>query len=867
MLATLINKLAGKTAEYQTIRNEVSEFKALKAEINKARCIVELNSDGNITHSNENLCRLLGYAEAELLAQHHRVLLTRADSTAAAYDQFWAGLRKGQSQVGTFKLVDKSGKDVWLQGYYAPVCDGPNQSLRKVVAYLTDVTANQKSMLSMEADEQGINVILAVATLSLDATILEMNKNFLNALGYSEAEIIGKPLDMLLLDEDKNNPEYREYWDALKRGEAQSRQIRRIAKDGRHLWFQASFFPVKDNTGKITSIKNFCACITAEKNRAVDFESQLNAINDIQGVVEFDTSGNIIKTNDNFCKIVGYLPSELIGKPHSMMVDATYKNSAEYQAFWRDLKNGISQNGTFKRVSKNGKDIWLSGSYFPIRDIEGKVIKVVKFALDITTETNERLKQEKSTAEAMMIKTTLDSASTNTMMADNDGIIRYMNASTERLMHTSEVEFRKALPNFDANNIVGQNFDVFHKNPAHQRNLLASLTKEYVVEMPIGNLVMRLKATPIFDAQGKRAGTSLEWVDITQERRTSDQIASIIANAAQGVLTERIELNDKSGTTAEICKGVNDLLDSMTELLLNVREASETINTAAQEISSGNSDLSNRTEQQASSLEQTASSMEELASTVKQNAENARQANQMAEAASQVAVRGGQVVDNVVSTMSAINESARKIEDIITVIDGIAFQTNILALNAAVEAARAGEQGRGFAVVAGEVRNLAQRSASAAKEIKELITDSVGKTAEGTKLVESAGSTMAEIVSSVQRVTDIMSEITAASAEQSAGIDQVNNAVTNMDETTQQNAALVEEAAAAAESLVEQATNLMDSISRYQLRGQKQSVPKNTVKPLTSKPVTRSVTSKASQPSYQKQPTKTGTDDTDWAEF
>ncbi len=230
-------------------------------------------------------------------------------------------------------------------------------------------------------------------------------------------------------------------------------------------------------------------------------------------------------------------------------------------------------------------------------------------------------------------------------------------------------------------------------------------------------------------------------------------------------------------------------------------------------------DLSSRTEQQASSLEETAASMEELASTVKNNAENAKQANQLAASASSVAIKGGEVVGQVVATMSSINESAKKIEDIISVIDGIAFQTNILALNAAVEAARAGEQGRGFAVVAGEVRNLAQRSASAAKEIKELITDSVSKTAEGTVQVEDAGKTMQEIVSSVQRVTDIMGEITAASIEQSAGIDQVNSAITSMDEVTQQNAALVEEAAAAAESLVEQAVTLMDTVNEFKLNG------------------------------------------------
>jgi len=248
-----------------------------------------------------------------------------------------------------------------------------------------------------------------------------------------------------------------------------------------------------------------------------------------------------------------------------------------------------------------------------------------------------------------------------------------------------------------------------------------------------------------------------------------------------------------------------------------IKNAVDAINTAAKEIAAGNADLSQRTEEQASSLEETASSMEELTSTVKQNAENAKQANQLAIGSSDVAGKGGAVVGHVVGTMDSINVSSHKIVDIISVIDGIAFQTNILALNAAVEAARAGEQGRGFAVVAGEVRNLAQRSAAAAKEIKHLIDDSVGKVGEGSKLVAEAGQTMEEIVASIKRVTDIMSEITAASVEQSQGIEQVNLAITQMDEVTQQNAALVEEAAAAAESLEEQVQNLSASVSLFKV--------------------------------------------------
>ncbi len=352
----------------------------------------------------------------------------------------------------------------------------------------------------------------------------------------------------------------------------------------------------------------------------------------------------------------------------------------------------------------------------------------------------------------------------------------------------------------------------------------------------------------------------------------SDDVNMLAEAAADGRVSTRADANKHAGDFRKIVEGVNATLETIVEPVIAVKEATEAINSAAGEISTGNNDLSQRTEQQASSLEETASSMEELAGTVRQNAENAKQANQLAVTASGVAVKGGDAVNQVVNTMADINESARKIEDIISVIDGIAFQTNILALNAAVEAARAGEQGRGFAVVAGEVRTLAQRSASAAKEIKELITDSVGKTTEGTEQVADAGKTMEEVVGSVQRVSDIIGEISAASQEQTTGIDQVNQAVTSMDETTQQNAALVEEAAAAAESLVEQANHLNDAVSVFKL-GDEQAASPVKERRASNSPMRNGGSSKKSGKSTEASKVKavsakTGTDDAgDWEEF
>ncbi|GAB7564564.1 methyl-accepting chemotaxis protein [Methylobacillus methanolivorans] len=350
--------------------------------------------------------------------------------------------------------------------------------------------------------------------------------------------------------------------------------------------------------------------------------------------------------------------------------------------------------------------------------------------------------------------------------------------------------------------------------------------------------------------------------------RPLGRAVEVAETVAAGDLTTSVAVHSKD-EIGQLLQALKKMNDNLAGIVGEVRTGTETIATASSQIASGNLDLSSRTEEQASSLEETASAMEELTSTVKQNADNAQQANQLAASASGVAVQGGQVVEQVISTMQSISDSSKRIADIIGVIDGIAFQTNILALNAAVEAARAGEQGRGFAVVASEVRNLAQRSANAAKEIKSLITDSVESVEVGSKLVEQAGATMREVVNSVQRVTDIVSEISAASHEQSTGIEQVNQAIGQMDEVTQQNAALVEEAAAASQSLQDQAASLAQAVSVFKVSH----VQARAVAPrAASKPqpvVAKSKVSKSAPPVKavaSLMPASAGSAD-EWAEF
>jgi methyl-accepting chemotaxis protein len=543
----------------------------------------------------------------------------------------------------------------------------------------------------LKARLAAINRVQGVIEFTLDGKILHANENFLAVMGYALDEIKGKHHSLFVEPAYRDSAEYRGFWEKLGRGEFDAGQYRRIGKGGREVWIQASYNPIFDRRGRVYKVVKFATDITEQKMLMANYEGQLAAINKSQAVIEFSLDGKILHANENFLAVLGYAANEVKGKYHSMFVESSYRDSAEYRAFWEKLGRGEYDAGQYRRIAKGGGEVWIQASYNPIMDASGRPYKVVKYASDITAQTK-----------------------------------------------------------------------------AAQMMQLA---------------VQQVQAV----------------VDAT---RAKD-------------LTQRIDLDGKSGDIAALCAGVNKLVDAMAEIIGSIREASETITSASAEISTGSQDLAQRTESQAASLEETAASMHEITATVRQNADNAQAANQLASVARDTAEKGGSVVRDAVAAVSQIEESARKISDIIGLIDEIAFQTNLLALNASVEAARAGEAGKGFAVVAQEVRSLAQRSASASKDIKALIQASNSQVKAGATLVNQAGGSLAEIVSAIKKVSDIVAEIAAASREQSSGLDQINTAVGNMDEMTQRNGALVEETSASAQSLLTQAEEFTTLVQQY----------------------------------------------------
>jgi len=712
-----------------------------------------------------------------------------------------------------------------------------------------------------------LNKSLAVIEFQPSGTILTANANFLSVMGYRLEEIQGQHHAMFVAEEESKSTEYQQFWQRLRNGEFISDEFKRIGKNGKEIWIQATYNPIINNDGQVIKVIKFASDISAQKER--DKKSQRDADlsnalrvcqasvmianNDLEIVFVNEQVKQMLKARESDLQSV--LPNFSVANLVGTCVDDFHKQPSHQRELLRTLTE------PYKTTLR------LAGLIFsliatPWVSVSGKRLGTIVEWQDITDRVNKAEAEKREAEENLRVRRALDRVATNTMIADAGNNIIYMNEAVLNMMKIAESDLRKDLPNFNSNNLIGQNIDVFHKNPAHQRNMLAKLSSTYSTEIVVGGRTFGLVANPIFTPDDERIGTVVEWDDRTAEVAIEKEIAGLVAAAGKGDLEARVEETGKNGFFLRLAQGLNSMVsivedavkdtgnmldamangdlskrieqeyqgsfeklkrdanataDKLTEVINRINSSATLVASGAEEISQGNADLSQRTEEQASSLEETASSMEEMTSTVRQNADNAKEVNELAEETRAKAQKGGEVVNRAVTSMSAINESSKKIADIISVIDEIAFQTNLLALNAAVEAARAGEQGRGFAVVAGEVRNLAQRSAAAAKEIKELIRDSVGKVEDGTLLVNESGSTLQEIVTAVQRVTAMISDIAQASEEQSSGIEQVNKAIAQMDEMTQQNAALVEEASAAGESMAEQANDMRRLLNFFSL--------------------------------------------------
>ncbi|MFT4925739.1 MAG: methyl-accepting chemotaxis protein [Phenylobacterium sp.] len=853
-----------ETLQQQAIVN--NDYSAQIEAIGKAQAVIEFNMDGTIRTANANFLATMGYTAAELENQHHSMFAESAVTSSDEYRQFWEQLNRGEYQQGEFQRIDKQGNEVWLQAAYNPILDLDGKAF-KVVKFASDITAQKQQAVESKKTAEISNALkLCNANVMLadnELTIVYMNNGIEKMLkgreqtlrqdlpAFNASTLIGTSADIF----HKNAAHQR---DIVSKTDTTSTSRIKVAgltfdltlspwmnNEGERLGTVVEWYDVTDElaaqeTERAVAAANSRVKVALDKCQA----NVMMADNDLNIIYMNASVEAMMRRNETELRTV--LPTFSADKLVGTCVDDFHVNPAHQRAMISQL---TSSYNTKLKLGTLTFELMAT----PIFDETNNRLGTVVEWSDITEQLATQLEERRISDENARIKLALDSVGSNTMIADAGNNIIYMNQAVQDMMSTAERDIQQALPNFDAANLIGQSVDNFHANPAHQQGLLARLESRYTTEINVGVRTFSLIANPIKSEEGERIGTVVEWGDRTEEVAIEKEIADLISGAGAGDLSNRIDEAGKSGFFLNLAGGLNQLvgiaegvidetasmLDAMahgnltnriesdyegaydklktdangtaeklTEIIGRINNSSAAVASGAEEIAQGNTDLSQRTEEQASSLEETASSMEQMTATVRQNADNAKVANELAADATTKAQKGGEVVRRAVNSMAEINDSSKKIADIIGVIDEIAFQTNLLALNAAVEAARAGEQGRGFAVVAGEVRNLAQRSAAAAKEIKDLIRDSVSKVQDGSQLVNESGATLSEIVDAISKVTTMIGEISIASNEQSEGIEQVNKAITQMDEMTQQNAALVEEASAAGEAMADQARGM-----------------------------------------------------------
>ncbi|MFA6441652.1 MAG: methyl-accepting chemotaxis protein [Sterolibacterium sp.] len=865
---------------------------------------------GQITYINRDFLEISGFSESELIGQPHNIV-RHPDMPAEAFEDLWQTLKAGRPWIGLVKNRCKNGDYYWVDAHATPLVENGQtvgyMSVRKMPTRNQVDAAEQAYRLFREKRQGNLKVEFGSAV----ADSLARKLNFFRTMSIKgRLTFVIAMLSLLLIGigglglfgMSKTNEGLQSVYEDRTVALGQVARINRNILRNRMQIDEMLLDPSPEEIAKagqeidanIAEINKLWDAYMAtkltpeEKGLAEKFAADRKKFvtEGLKPALEAIRAGNMdqARTAAGAMRSYNAAVGQGVNKLIQLQLDEAKKEYEEAQTRFADTRNiaiglilaGIAlalalgaalikaivlplqqAAGVFGQISQGiyGNRIDIASNNEIGKVLQALEMMQTKLGFDVAE--TKRLSDEN-----LRIKIALDNVSTGVMIANPDRFIIYANKSVQQILKSAEADIRKQLPDFNAEKLVGVNIDTFHKNPAHQANLLKTFTSTYIANLEIGGRYLRVTASPVLNDQGQRLGAVAEWLDRTPEVIVEQEVEKIVQGALRGDFEQRLALEGKEGFFKQLAEGLNRLaevtstglqdvarvlktvaqgdltqtieadyegifgqlkddtnttVERLREVIGRIKEATEAINTASQEIAAGNVDLSSRTEEQASSLEETSSSMEELNATVKNNAENAAKANQLAKSSNEIATRGGAMVKGVVSTMSEIQGSSKKIADIIGVIDSIAFQTNILALNAAVEAARAGEQGRGFAVVATEVRNLAHRSATAAKEIKTLIAESVDKVESGAKLVETAGSTMDEVVTSFQHVASLVTEISNASREQSSGIEQVTQAVSQMDEVTQQNAALVEEAAAAAESLEEQARGLMQAVSMFKL--------------------------------------------------
>jgi methyl-accepting chemotaxis protein len=782
-----MNSTRGKKAtriSQQQLQDEHAQLTA----INNAQPAIQYDLDAMILDVNEKFEHLFACSRAELIGKNVSIFVDEATRNSAHYkteqNELWEKLRRGENCSGVGKRFMK-GKHLWMEYSYTPVV-GANGKPYKVVNVLRDITERTITSLDHAGQIAAISKAQAVIEFNLDGTIITANDNFLNALGYTLAEIKGKHHSMFVDEGYKQSPAYKEFWAKLNRGEYDAAEYKRIGKGGREVWIQASYNPILDLDGKPFKVVKYATDITKQKLVNADYQGQIAAISKAQAVIEFNMDGTVIAANENFLRALGYTLEDIKGKHHSLFVEESYRQSADYTEFWSRLRRGEYQAAEYKRIGKGGREVWIQASYNPILDLNGKPFKVVKYATDITP--------QKLAVTAMMA---------DAMMLSQAAVEGKLSTRADAAKHQGD--YRKVVEG------VNQTLDAV----IGPLNVAA----KYVDDIS-GGLVEAseiLQAMAANDYTG-RVSNAQRRTKITD---TYNGDFNTIKNNLNACIDGLEGVASATNKTADILqasmKSIAQNAQSLSSSSQQLAATSQQMSSNAEETSAQANTVATATQQVTTNLNSVATGAEEMTSTVQSISSNAGEAAKVASEAVKTA-------NGANATVAKLGESSAEIGQVIKVITSIAQQTNLLALNATIEAARAGDAGKGFAVVANEVKELAKQTAKATEDISQKITAIQDDTK---RAVESIGS----ITAIINQINDISGTIATAVEEQSATTNEMSRNVQEAAKGSGEISQNIQGVATAAESttrgaqdtlkaaqqLTEMATQLRNLVDQFKL--------------------------------------------------